>query len=52
MGTPAVTTRGFGKEEMRAIGRMIATAVKDFDANADAMRAQVEEMCKKFPLYE
>ena len=52
VGTPAVTTRGFGKEEMRAIGRMIATAVKDFDSNADAMRAQVEEMCKKFPLYE
>ena len=52
VGTPAVTTRGFGKEEMRAIGCMIATAVKDFDSNADAMRAQVEEMCKKFPLYE
>ena len=52
VGTPAVTTRGFGKEEMRAIGCMIATAVKDFDSNADAMRAQVEEMCKSFPLYE
>ena len=52
IGTPAVTTRGLGVEEMEKIAEYIYLAAKDFDANADAIRAGVTEICKKYPLYE
>jgi glycine hydroxymethyltransferase len=52
IGTPAVTTRGLGVEEMGKIAEYIYLAAKDFDANADAIRAGVTEICKKYPLYE
>lgn len=52
IGTPAVTTRGLGVEEMGKIAEYIYLAAKDFNANADAIRAGVTEICKKYPLYE
>lgn len=52
LGTPAVTTRGFGKEEMVEIADCIALCIKDFEANKEAVAARVEAMTKKFPLYE
>ena len=51
LGTPAVTTRGFGVEEMDKIAEYITLALNDFDANADKIRAGVNEICDKFPLY-
>ena len=52
VGTPAVTSRGLGTEDMAKIGEWIAKAVFDFEASADAIKAGVAEMCKKYPLYE
>ena len=52
IGTPAATTRGMGVEEMKKIADFITLAIRDFDANADKIRAGVEEICKKFPLYK
>ncbi len=52
LGTPAVTTRGLGTAEMRRIASCIARAVRDFDANADDIRAEVTEICRKYPLYQ
>ena len=52
IGTPAVTTRGLGVEEMDKIAEYIYLSAKDFEANADAIRAGVTEICKKYPLYE
>ena len=52
VGTPAVTTRGFGPAEMREIGELIALAVYDFDAKKEEIDGRVAAMCKKFPLYE
>ena len=52
IGTPADTTRALGDEEMGKIAEYIYLAAKDFDANADAIRAGVTEICKKYPLYE
>lgn len=52
IGTPAVTTRGLGVEEMDKIAEFIALCVNDFEGSADKIRAGVNEICAKFPLYE
>ena len=51
VGTPAATTRGFKEEDMRVIASLIWQAATDFDAKADAIRAQVAELTAKYPLY-
>lgn len=52
IGTPAVTTRGLGVEEMDKIADFISLCVNDFEGNADDIRAGVNEICAKFPLYK
>jgi len=52
VGTPAVTSRGFGIAEMDLIAEAIYLTIMDFEGSADAVRAIVNEMCGKFPLYE
>lgn len=52
LGTPAATTRGFKEEEMAVIARCIGLAVRDFDAQAESIRAQVAALTGKYPLYE
>jgi len=52
VGTPAVTTRGFGEEEMKKIAHWIKLAVTDFEANREAMTKEVVELCEKFPIYK
>lgn len=52
IGTPAVTTRGLGVEEMDKIAEYIYLCCTDFENKADEIRAGVTEICKKFPLYE
>ncbi|MBR2177140.1 MAG: serine hydroxymethyltransferase [Clostridia bacterium] len=51
LGTAAVTTRGLGVEEMDKIAEYITLALNDFEANADTIKAGVEDICKRFPLY-
>ena len=51
VGTPAVTSRGFGAPEMLRIAEFIWQAATDFDAKADEIRANVTEMCSRFPIY-
>lgn len=51
LGTPAVTTRGLGAEEMVKIAEYISLAATDFDAKADYIREGVTEICNKYPLY-
>lgn len=52
IGTPAVTTRGFGVEEMEKIAEYIYLCATDFENKADEIRAGVNAICEKFPLYE
>lgn len=50
-GTPAVTTRGMGEDEMRDIGKMIVRIINDGDEAVDDVKQQVLSMCERFPLY-
>ena len=52
IGTPAVTTRGMGPDEMKVIADCIADCVFDFAGKKDEVARKVEELTKKFPLYE
>ena len=59
LGTPAGTTRGFGAEEFATIGQLIAEVVDGLAHNGEEgdaqietrVRARVEELCKRFPIY-
>lgn len=51
IGTPAVTTRGFGKNEMEKIAGYIADVIGDFDGNRERITEEVISLCEKFPIY-
>jgi glycine hydroxymethyltransferase len=59
LGTPAGTTRGFGEEEFRVIGQLIAEVVDGMARNGDEGDGQVEqrvrdrvaELCTAYPIY-
>lgn len=54
IGTPAVTTRNMGEEQMREIGTIIATVLKNPEDEGiqDQARQQVADLCRRFPLYK
>jgi glycine hydroxymethyltransferase len=53
MGTPAMTTRGFGLEESETLAGWIADVLDDIgdEATIDRVRGQVLELCGRFPVY-
>jgi glycine hydroxymethyltransferase len=53
VGTPAVTTRGMGEPEMETIAELITRALKtpEDDGALAMVRAEVETLCRRFPLY-
>jgi glycine hydroxymethyltransferase len=53
IGTPAVTTRGMDEAEMDVIAELIARVLQspDDDAALGRVRAEVEALCRRFPLY-
>lgn len=52
IGTAAVTTRGLKEDDCDKIAEFITMVLKDYEGNKEAVRAGVEEICKKYPLYE
>ena len=52
LGTPAVTTRGFGPGEMEEIADCIADCLEDFEGRKDDVLHRVAALTKRFPLYE
>jgi glycine hydroxymethyltransferase len=58
LGSPAATTRGFGAEEFRAVGRMIVDVLRalarghtDNGAAEARVREEVRGLCGRFPIY-
>ena len=53
LGTPAVTTRGMREPEMELIGELISRvlAAPEADHVLSIVQAEVETLCRKFPLY-
>lgn len=59
LGTPAGTTRGFGKAEFAEIGRLIIEVVEAVAKNGEAgdaaveasVAARVQDLCRRFPIY-
>jgi glycine hydroxymethyltransferase len=53
LGTPAITTRGFGTEETRQLSGWIADILDDIDneATIERVKGQVLELCQRFPVY-
>ena len=58
LGSPAATTRGFGKEEFVLVGNLIgdvldglAASPEDNSVTEKEVRAKVAELCKRFPIY-
>ncbi|CAN5606758.1 serine hydroxymethyltransferase [soil metagenome] len=52
LGTPATTSRGFGEDEMRAIGRIIVEAIRSRDDEATQRRlaGEVADIVGRFPV--
>jgi glycine hydroxymethyltransferase len=52
LGTPATTSRGFGEDEMRSVGRIIIEAIRERDAEAVQRRlaGEVAEIVARFPV--
>ncbi len=53
LGTPAVTTRGLKEDDMDRVAECIALAMEEgFEEKVEKLRGMVEDICKKYPLYE
>ncbi|HWB73097.1 MAG TPA: serine hydroxymethyltransferase, partial [Egibacteraceae bacterium] len=50
VGVPSVTTQGMGTAEMAEIARFIGRVLKS-ESEVDAVRAEVAELCRRFPAY-
>jgi glycine hydroxymethyltransferase len=53
LGTPAITTRGFGVDETRQLTGWIADILDDIEneETVERVRGQVLDLCKRFPVY-
>ncbi len=52
VGTPAVTSRGFGEAEMRQIAGWLKDVATDFEASRERVTKEVMALCERFPIYE
>jgi glycine hydroxymethyltransferase len=52
IGTAAVTTRGLGEQEMKAIAHCLGQTARDFEGTKQEVHDTVAEICQRFPLYK
>lgn len=50
LGTPAITSRGFTKEDMDKVAECIAKMIKEGEAASEEVRGMVKELTAKYPL--
>jgi len=53
IGTPAITTRGMGRNEMEILGNIMIRTLKNRESvsELEKIKQEVKELCVKFPLY-
>lgn len=51
IGTAAITTRGFVKDDMAEIAAVISEAIEKRDGDLSALKTRIETLCDKHPLY-
>ena len=51
IGAPAVTSRGMNTDDMRLIALWIARILREGEAATEAVKAEVLELCAKYPMY-
>ena len=51
IGTPSITSRGFGEEDARLIARLISEIIEKREEAFGHVRAEVKKLCEKYPLY-
>ena len=51
VGTPAVTSRGFGEEEMKLIAKWMKRVATDFENSKEEITREVVALCEKYPIY-
>ena len=51
IGTPAVTTRGMKEADMIKIAECIDLALKDVEGNKEYILAEIDKLCKQYPIY-
>lgn len=53
LGTPALTTRGMGVEEMKTVANLIGRVLHDIDSEStiESVRADVHALCSQFPIH-
>lgn len=51
VGTPAITTRGFVKEDMDKVAELIHLTATEYPAKTEYIRAEVAALCDKYPIY-
>lgn len=52
IGTAAITTRGFVKEDMDAIAECLYLVASDFEKNKETVKAKVKQLTDQYPLYK
>ena len=54
IGTPSITTRGFKEDECKQVASWICQIIQDMgdEAVIEDIRAEVTELCARFPMYE
>ncbi|OQA13972.1 MAG: Serine hydroxymethyltransferase [bacterium ADurb.Bin363] len=52
-GTPALTSRGMGTEEMKKIAEMISRVLYNIKSEKlkTEIKAEIKDMCRRFPIY-
>ena len=53
LGSPALTTRGMGEDEMKTIGGWVADVLEkpENESTLKSIRNKVKELCQQFPIY-